>query len=82
MGVLNIDLNNINLDDTNYVEDDLDTIILIILAWHIKFDKRKELKKKISEGLMPVAWHPKRWWDWCVSKDEKKEKDQIFIEEL
>ena len=32
MGVLNIDLNNINLDDTNYVEDDLDTIILIKLA--------------------------------------------------
>ena len=31
---------------------------------------------------MPVALHPKRWWDWCVSKDEKKEIDPIFIEEL
>ena len=29
---------------------------------------------------MPVAWHPKRWWDWCVSEDEKKEI--MFIEEL
>ena len=22
---------------------------------------------------MPVAWHPNRWWDWCMSEDEKKE---------
>ena len=45
MGIRNIDLNNINLDK-NFDEDDPDTIILIRpLAWHIKFDKRKELKK-------------------------------------
>ena len=31
---------------------------------------------------MPVEWHPNRLWDWCVSKDEKKEIDPIFIEEL
>ena len=44
MGILNMDLNNINLDDTNYEEDDPDTIILIrLLAWHIEFEKRKEL---------------------------------------
>ena len=43
MGILNIDLNNINLD--NYFdEDDPDTIIHIrLLAWHIKFQKRKAL---------------------------------------
>ena len=44
MGILNMDLNNINLEDTNYEEDDPDTIILIrLLAWHIEFEKRKEL---------------------------------------
>ena len=44
IGILNIDFVN------NFDEDDLDTIILIRrLAWHIKFEKRKELKKKISE---------------------------------
>ena len=37
MGILNIDLNNINLDN-NFDEDDPDTIILI------KFEKRKTLK--------------------------------------
>ena len=44
-GILNIDLNNINLDN-NFDEDDHDTIILIILlVWHIKFEKSKALEK-------------------------------------
>ena len=29
-----------------------------------------------------MAWHTKRWWDWCVVEYEKKEIDPIFIEEL
>ena len=67
MGILSIDINNINLDN-NFDEDDPDTIILIgILAWHIKFEKRKTLKKKISEELMLAVWHPKRWWSFSMS---------------
>ena len=46
MGILGIDLNNISLDDTNYDEDNLETIIHIrFLVLHIKFEKRKALKK-------------------------------------
>ena len=46
MGILNIDLNSIDLGDTNYDEDDPHTIILVrILVWYIKFKKRKALKK-------------------------------------
>ena len=60
--------------DNNFDEDDPDTIILRLLAWHIKFEKCKALKKKVSEELMPIAWHPKRWWNFCISEDEKKEK--------
>ena len=38
MGILNIDLNKINLYDTNFDEDAPYTFILIrLLAWHIKF---------------------------------------------
>ena len=49
MGIVNIDLNNINLDD-NFDEEDPDTIILIrLLAWHSKFEKHKELKKELNE---------------------------------
>ena len=41
MGILNIDLNNINLDNTSD-EDYPDTIILIrFLTWHIKSEERK-----------------------------------------
>ena len=72
MGILNIDLNNINYDD-NFDEDDPDTIILIrLLVWHIKFRKRKELKKELSEELMPVAWHPDKLWDWYMLVVRKK----------
>ena len=38
--------------------------------------------KKIDEKLMPVAWHPKRWWDWCFPEDEKKEIDTIFTDKV
>ena len=30
------------------------------------------LRKKIIEELMPVAWHPTRWWNFGMSEDEKK----------
>ena len=65
MGI--IDLNNFNLDDTSYDEDDPDTIIIIRpLAWHIKFEKIQALKKELSEELMPIAWHTNRRWDFWV----------------
>ena len=77
MGILNIDLNN----DTNYNEDDPETIIHIkLLAWLIKFEKRKPLKKELNEELMLVAWHPRKWWNFCMSEDEKKEIEPIFTE--
>ena len=80
---ISVNLNNINLDDTNYEEDDPDTIILIrFWAWYVKFEKRKALKEKIKEELMTIGWHPKRWWNFSVPEDEKKEIDPIIIEEL
>ena len=30
---------------------------------------------------MSVVWHPHRWWNQCVSVDEKKEIDTMLIEE-
>ena len=46
MDILNIYLNNINLDN-NFDEDDPETFILMrLLVWHIKFEKRKALKKR------------------------------------
>ena len=46
MGILNIDLNNINLDN-NFGEDDPNTIILFRhLSWPIKFEKRRVIEKR------------------------------------
>ena len=28
---------------------------------------------------MPIAWHPSRWWDWCVPEDEKKQAEKFFF---
>ena len=45
IGTLNIDLNNINRDN-NFDEDDPGAIIHVsFLAWYIKFEKSKTLKK-------------------------------------
>ena len=45
MGILDIDLNNISLDN-DFDEDDPDIIIHVkFLIWHIKFEKRKAPKK-------------------------------------
>ena len=47
MGFLSVDLNNINLDDANFDEDDPETIIHVrLMVWC-----------NISKELMPVAWH-------------------------
>ena len=74
MGILIVNLNNIYLDN-NSVEDDLDSIILVRrLAWNIKFEIAKHLKKNINEKLMPIAWH------FCMSEDEKEEIESIFTE--
>ena len=63
-GVLCVNLNNINLDDANFYEDDPIIIIYIrLLTWHNKLKQRKAFKKEIKKKLMPLAWHPTRWWD-------------------
>ena len=49
MVILNLDLKNINLDN-NFDENDPHTISHVrLLAWHIKFEKCKTLKKHISK---------------------------------
>ena len=53
MGILSVNLNNVNLD--NYFdEDDPDTILIRLLARYSKFKKHKAFKKT-SEELMPIA---------------------------
>ena len=39
----------------------------------IKTKGSKNLNKK---EVIPVTWHPSRWWDCCMSEDEKKETEK------
>ena len=32
----------------------------------------KLIRKKVSQELMSIAWHPKRWWNFRMSEDKKK----------
>ena len=51
MGILSIDLNNINLDDPNYDEDSPEIIIHVrLLAWHSKFETHKALNKELMRN--------------------------------
>ena len=47
---------------------------------HIKFEKCKELIKILNEEIMPVAWHPNRWWDWMVHvrRWEKRNRSNVY----
>ena len=40
--------------------------------------KNAKRLKKINGELMSEAWHPKRWWNSCMSEDDKKEIEPIF----
>ena len=42
----------------------------------------QRILKRVKRRIIPTAWHPNRWWDWCMPKDEKKERNPMFIEEL
>ena len=48
------------------------------LWWYKEYEQRKAQKAKIKEELMVVAWHPDRYWNWCVPEDEKKELEMYF----
>ena len=72
MGTLHVDLNCINLDNNNFDENDPDTIIHVrLFVGILNLKNVKHLKK-----------YPNKWWNWCVSEDEKKEVDPMFNEEL
>ena len=46
--------------------------------WYEGYKKRRAQKASIKEELSPIAWHPSRYWDWCMSEDEKKETEKLW----
>ena len=48
-----------------------------IVVWCDGHQKHKDQKAQIKKELMCIAWHPSRWWDWCVPEDDKKETKKL-----
>ena len=42
------------------------------------YKKPKAQKPKIKEEFLSIAWHPSRYLDWCVPKDEKKRQKNYW----
>ena len=40
---------------------------------------REAQKAQIKEELMPITWHPSRWWDQYVSEDQKKPAETLWM---
>ena len=55
-----------------------DDYINELIKWYNVYQKRKAQKAQIKEELMPIAWHPSRWWNWCVPEDKKKGTENFF----
>ena len=87
-----IDTNNKLQDDITFkkvitlmtcvIKDDNKCYPQLFLENTLYDENAKHLKKDISEELMPVGWHSKRWWCWCLSEDEKGEIDPIFTDKV
>ena len=38
----------------------------------LRHHHKREFYGGLKDELLPIAWHPDRWWDWCVDEDEKR----------
>ena len=54
-------------DNDDYCNDDG------LIEWYESYQNRKAQKE-----LLPIAWHPSGYWDWCVPEDEKKEIEKLW----
>ena len=61
-------------DDGDHWDDDEDKYF----EQYNSYQPQKAQKASIKEELPPIAWHPSRYWDWCMSEDEKRETENYM----
>ena len=64
----------VNMWYDDHYDDDNYGVIMVING----YQKRKAHKAQIKKELVRIAWHPSRWWDWCMSENEKKEAEKLW----
>ena len=76
----------------SYIEELEDMYMLDYYLWEHKenygkaltqelfrYYHQKMFSKALREELIPITWHPDRYWDWCVPEDEKRELEAWFV---
>ena len=46
----------------------------------VNLEKAKDLNKDINKELMLIMWDPRRYWNFFMTEDEKKEIEPIFTD--
>ena len=49
-----------------------------IIEWYKRHKKLRTQKAKIKEKLLLIAWHPSRWWELCMSEEEKSDSGKLW----
>ena len=62
-------------DNGNHWDDDHEDNFF---EWYEGYKKRKAQKAQIKKELMPIAWHPSRYWDWHISEEEKRDTEAFW----
>ena len=71
MSLVTVDLNNINLDDDNFDEDELELLFLLDLLLGVKHKQHKACKKDRRIINTKV-------WDWFMTKYENSWNDKTW----
>ena len=50
-----------------------------VVGWYNSHKQRKIWINKAYKEMLPVAWYPSHYWDWCMPEDEKK-RDRKVVE--
>ena len=60
-------------DDAYYCNDDK------LIESYEGHQKRKAQKSQIKKELIRIAWHPSRYCSWCMSEDEKRDIEKLWV---
>ena len=41
---------------------------------------KRKFFKKIHDGVLPIAWHPDRFFDWCIDEEDKEFLEEVWKE--
>ena len=38
-----------------------------------QYHHKRNYFKSLHEEIIPIGWHPDRYWNWCLTEDEKRD---------